>query len=294
MKSLIRKIIPRNTRNSIKSILRKGKVYSYKASKTIINKKEMIGLLREAGVKKGDIIFFHSSLTALGYVEGGPDVIIEALKEAVGDEGTLVAPAYPFSGSALDFAKNTKALDLNTAKSNSGKISEIFRTNHADFRSLHPTHSCVAWGKYAEYLTQGHENSVTPLGTDSPFRKMLEFPNSKILILGSPFGRVTYFHIIEDMIDFPLKVYYPETFNINILYKNRSYDIRYKIHDPEISSRRVDNNKIIENYWNGYFEQNKLCSKVKVNKSFIYLIKCDDFTKALKDNLSIGKTIYSV
>ena len=45
--------------------------------------------LRDMGLKKGDIVLAHSSLSEFGNVEGGPDTVIDALLETVGDDADL-------------------------------------------------------------------------------------------------------------------------------------------------------------------------------------------------------------
>ena len=49
--------------------------------------------LKEVGVKKGQAIMVHTSLSSLGYVCGGAQSVIEALIESVGEEGTILMPA---------------------------------------------------------------------------------------------------------------------------------------------------------------------------------------------------------
>ena len=48
--------------------------------------------LKEVGVKKGQAIMVHTSLSSLGYVCGGAQSVIEALLESVGEEGTIMMP----------------------------------------------------------------------------------------------------------------------------------------------------------------------------------------------------------
>ncbi len=48
--------------------------------------------LKEVGVKKGQAVMVHTSLSSLGYVCGGAQSVIEALLESVGEEGTIMMP----------------------------------------------------------------------------------------------------------------------------------------------------------------------------------------------------------
>ena len=44
------------------------------------------------GVRAGDILLVHTSVKALGWIPGGPLAVVQALRDAVGESGTLVVP----------------------------------------------------------------------------------------------------------------------------------------------------------------------------------------------------------
>ena len=50
--------------------------------------------LRALGVGAGDLIQVHSSLSSLGYVEGGAAAVGDALLEAVAPGGTVMVPTF--------------------------------------------------------------------------------------------------------------------------------------------------------------------------------------------------------
>lgn len=58
----------------------------------IVLKQDILEALKEAGVDKSQAIMVHTSLSSLGFVCGGPQVVIEALLEAVGADGTIMMP----------------------------------------------------------------------------------------------------------------------------------------------------------------------------------------------------------
>ncbi|CAM5394008.1 aminoglycoside phosphotransferase [Bacillus safensis FO-36b] [Bacillus safensis subsp. safensis] len=49
--------------------------------------------LVQLGVKKGMILCVHSSLSSIGWVNGGAVAVIQALMETLTEEGTLIMPA---------------------------------------------------------------------------------------------------------------------------------------------------------------------------------------------------------
>ena len=58
----------------------------------IVLKQDILAALAKAGVKKGQTIMVHTSLSSLGFVCGGAQVVIESLLESVGTEGTIMMP----------------------------------------------------------------------------------------------------------------------------------------------------------------------------------------------------------
>ena len=46
-----------------------------------LNKQDLINGFCKAGINKGDEIEVHSSLSSFGYVDGGAETVISALKE---------------------------------------------------------------------------------------------------------------------------------------------------------------------------------------------------------------------
>lgn len=50
--------------------------------------------LRRLGVEPGMVLIVHSSLSAIGWVNGGPVTILHALKDVLTPTGTLVMPTH--------------------------------------------------------------------------------------------------------------------------------------------------------------------------------------------------------
>lgn len=58
----------------------------------IILKKDILRALKQVGLQCGQAVMVHTSLSSLGYVCCGAQVVIEALLEQVGRDGTIMMP----------------------------------------------------------------------------------------------------------------------------------------------------------------------------------------------------------
>ena len=58
----------------------------------IVTKADIVAGLQEIGLKEGDTVIVHTSLSSIGYVCGGAQTVIEALIEVVGEDGTIMMP----------------------------------------------------------------------------------------------------------------------------------------------------------------------------------------------------------
>lgn len=55
-----------------------------------ITRSELVTGLRKLGVRSDGTIMLHASVKAIGWVVGGPDVVIQALLDVLGQGGTLM------------------------------------------------------------------------------------------------------------------------------------------------------------------------------------------------------------
>lgn len=65
----------------------------------IVLKQDLLEALSNVGVCRGQTLMVHTSLGSLGFVCGGAQVVIEALLESVGCEGTVMMPAQSWKKS---------------------------------------------------------------------------------------------------------------------------------------------------------------------------------------------------
>jgi aminoglycoside 3-N-acetyltransferase len=154
--------------------------------------------LRAIGLTAADSVLIHSSFKSMGYVEGGIETVVSAILSVIGDNGTLIAPTLTFR----DVSEENPVFDYLHTPSCVGAISEYVRNANGAIRSIHPTHSCASLGKYAAEYAKDHEKDNTPIGINSPFRKLPEY-GGKILMLGCGAAPNTSMHGVEEKMNVP-------------------------------------------------------------------------------------------
>ncbi|QHQ60834.1 hypothetical protein Ana3638_08700 [Anaerocolumna sedimenticola] len=63
----------------------------------IVTKSQIIAGLRDLGIKEEMELEVHSSLSSFGIVDGGAKTVIDALKEVLGQNGSIFMPALRLS-----------------------------------------------------------------------------------------------------------------------------------------------------------------------------------------------------
>lgn len=157
------------------------------------SKEQLVCDLKNLGINEGDVLLVHSSFKGLNCQDITPDEIIDALLEAIGEEGTLLMPALSYIGVNAD----NPHFDVNETKTCVGIIPEIFRKRHAVTRSVHPTHSVSAMGRHKSEMTLKHCLDMTPVGMNSPFMQLPKY-GGKILMLGCSLLPNTFMHGVEE------------------------------------------------------------------------------------------------
>ncbi|MEU9355876.1 AAC(3) family N-acetyltransferase [Streptomyces griseoloalbus] len=182
----------------------------------LVTRDTLTAQLRDLGVRPGESLLVHSSLSSLGWVNGGPVTVVRALLDALGPDGTLVVPTQ--SGDLSDPAlwqappvpeewwetirATMPAYDpLTTPSRGVGVIPEAVRSWPGALRSAHPQTSFAAVGARAAEIVTGHATDCR-LGEHSPLAK-LERLGARVLLLGAGYDSCTGFHLAEYRIPSP-------------------------------------------------------------------------------------------
>ena len=202
------------------------------------------GLWR-AGLRQGDAVLVHSSLSRFGFVDGGADAVIDALLETVGADGTLMMSAITTSvqlvcrcieaadaGVALDMPP----LDVVHTETWAGTIPETFRKRPGVKHSLHPTHAVTALGARAGEMLDNHQNAPGPSGEATPFMRLMDDDRGFILLLGVNHESNTALHGVEERacVEYVL---YPKWCRIPIRTPQGVVEARTRVHLPYLGRR---------------------------------------------------------
>ena len=184
----------------------------------IVLKQDILAALKKIGISEGQTIMVHTSLSSMGFVCGGAQIVIEALLESVGTDGTVMMPTQswknldPTAGVHWEepeewwqiIRDNWPAYHKDITPTNTmGAVAEMFRKWPGTLRSDHPARSVAANGKYAAYLTQGHDLSNI-FGEGSPIGKNYEL-DGYVLLIGVGYDKNTSLHLADVRADYPGK-----------------------------------------------------------------------------------------
>ena len=160
---------------------------------------QLIHDLQCLGLSGGDTVMVHSSYKSLGGIEDGAAGVFRAFDEVLSEDGTLMLPGFSYDTVTYE----NPVFDRQKTPVCVSYLPEYFRTQVPGvIRSMHATHSCLLKGKRAEEMIRGHELDLTPVGSNSPLRKLPGL-DGKILFLGCSPDHNTLCHGVEETAEPP-------------------------------------------------------------------------------------------
>ncbi|MEM7406142.1 MAG: AAC(3) family N-acetyltransferase [Pseudomonadota bacterium] len=138
-------------------------------------------------------LLLHSSFKQLGL--DGYDAVrtVEALVQRM-QPGTLLLPTMSWRY----VRPSSPVFSCTETPSNTGVLTEIFRSAYAQRRSVHPTHSMAACGTNTNYLLGEHHLSGTPCDRSSPTGRLADV-DAWVVMLGIGMDCCTLIHHVEEM-----------------------------------------------------------------------------------------------
>lgn len=299
------RLLPEAIKRPIKAWLKRRRsrrnALELERSQPHVTRAQLAADLRALGIAEGDVLFVHSSMKSLGFVQGGAEAVLGALRDAVGASGSLLLPAYWMPGGTLLGTCELAGYEFDPKRhgTHMGALPEALLAQPDMHRSLHPTHSCAAVGPLAEFLTEAHHRAPSVFGEGSPWQRFAELPQGKVLGLGISMGPVTFYHRLEDELGdaFPLPVWLERRYALPCRASDGSrVEVPVRPFDPALSARRIDHkaNEALRRWFAAEFERAGLKRNGQVGQAASWVIPGVGFLAHLRQLAQQDITIYSL
>jgi aminoglycoside 3-N-acetyltransferase len=165
--------------------------------KTMYTKNQLKQHIKDIGIKGSGTLLVHSSMKAMGEVDGGVETVLDAFIEYM-SSGLLIFPTHSWN----TINKDNPIFDPAIEPSCVGLLTNLFLKRTGVIRSWHPTHSVAALGEDAEEYTVGEELTTSPCSRTGCWGKLYD-RNAQILFLGCSTKRNTFIHGVEEWYNIP-------------------------------------------------------------------------------------------
>jgi aminoglycoside 3-N-acetyltransferase len=284
LRKLVFKILPVGTFISLRKLYRKGLKTIYKP----LSEEEFKYILVDRiGIQKGSVVFIHSSVDALN-IDFPVYHLLGILLDTVGENGTLVFPAWHFTYRAEDYLKKGLIFDVQRSPSVLGLLSELARRHPDAERSIHPFNSIVAIGKHAQEIIGEHGNSIYPCDEASPYYKITKF-DGIIAGIGVDTNFISFVHCPEDVLkkQFPIKTRLDQVFEAKVKLKDGSL----KIIKTLAAHPQIKNNDIT-GFMKKYIEKS-VCRNFTVKGNRFFVAHSKELFNSIVNLSKENKTIYT-
>ena len=167
----------------------------------MFTKEEIKEQLRAMGAPQDRVVLMHSSLRAIGTVEGGGEGLLDALIEYFTAKGGLFCvPTHTWD----NLGKDCPTLDLTRGESNLGAFTCIAASDSRALRTENPTHSMAIFGDRAraEAFAADEASVVQPTAANSCYGKLYD-EDGFVLLAGVSHASNTYLHAVAEILALP-------------------------------------------------------------------------------------------
>lgn len=244
-------------------------------------------LAEDLRLASGQVVFVHLSLAGLR-LEFPFYRVLSLLREAVGEEGTLLFPSTQLKERPETWLARGEVFDVRATPTTMGVIPEFARRQQGACRSLHPTHSVAALGPLAEELTGTHPDSPYPCGESSPYYKAA-LASGRIIGLGVDPSVLTFVHCVEDL----WRERFPVETRSSCLYQGRVLDLagRERVVPTLVAHPRIRWREIPR-----YVQRHVppwICAVHRRHGAWFYAAEAGPLLRRMEELAGQGITIYS-
>ena len=167
----------------------------------MFSREDIIKQLKNMNASRNSVVLMHSSMRAVGAVEGGVRGLLDILIEYFTDEGGLFCvPTHTWR----NIGKDKPTLDMTLCESDVGAFSVVALESGLGVRSENPTHSMVVFGdrKKAEEFVKDEVYITSPTPKNGCHGKLYDM-DGYVLLVGVGQERNTYLHCVGEMLELP-------------------------------------------------------------------------------------------
>ncbi len=159
--------------------------------KSMLTRENLLKIFKSFGIQKGMLVLVETNGSLESYIAGGEQMVIEVLKEMLGNQGCIIAPSFTFD--TLDpstegiyryeypcweeIRESILGFDKKISQSQDSFANQMLR-NPESARSSHPVYSFVFLGRHEESWLKQKNNY--PISLDSVFEGL---KNKKLGVL---------------------------------------------------------------------------------------------------------------
>ena len=231
----------------------------------------------QCGIRPGDLVMLHSDAMVAAQFPPMPpearyDLLIDAILNFLGDDGTLVMPTFTYS-----FTKN-EVFDVCHSPSTVGVITERFRQRSGVLRSPDPLFSLAAQGRLAEVFSRVSDPDC--FSRQSGFGLLHQYGGHNVCLGCHLNSGVTFVHYIERCRGVDYR--YMKTFSGEIVFatgERRAAQAHYYV-------RKLDRDSGVDMMrLRHYLSETKRIREVPVGRVGMIAIKTTDFFDAANELL---------
>ena len=241
----------------------------------MFNYEDLLNDIRNLGLKGNETIMIHSSYSSIKNIDCGAKGVLKAFKTFFKD-GLVLLPSHTWLSIKQDGDIFIKT-DMNSCV---GYLTNVAISDPDFKRSNHPTHSVLAYGKFAKEYIKDDDYSKTPVPINGSFGKLRN--NGYILFIGCPLSKNTFVHSIE------------EEFNVSDRFTDHIYKFYTKDNDKLIEFNMPRHYSTLNPHISDNYEKllpillNKgIARRVKILDSISYLVNAKELYELVSKILKI-------
>lgn len=169
-------------------------------------KSDIIKQLKQMNAPQDKPVIVHTSLRAVGKLQGGGQALLDALIEYfTAKGGTLIIPAHTWTN--FYELKRQPSLDFGDNKTCVGTLCDIALSDGRAKRTFNPTHSLTIFGKenIVEEFLESEKTVNTPTSPQGAYGKIFD-KNGYVLLIGVGQEKNTFMHCVEEMLCVPNRI----------------------------------------------------------------------------------------